>query len=186
MTALRLTYLEGQSFTASAFTIVSGASLVQPNQVFKAGKRAEVTDESGQIARLSSSAELTIIDSPYGLRPEYYGEVAFIGVTPMGPKYRTSCWFAAYAGTADVLIKPSSTPNQDEYLVFRGAIVITEFDVNGRPYGICFVNEGEKLVLEFDDSKSGTDRYSVVSRGAISNTENNNFISQYLDSRAWR
>jgi len=186
MTALRLTYLEGQSSTASSFAIVNGASLIQPNQTFKIGKRAEVTDESGQVARLSASAELTIIDSPYGLRPEYYGEVAFIGVTPMGPKYRTSCWFAAYAGTADVLIKPSAMPNQDEYLVFRGAIVITEFDANGRPYGICFVNEGEKLILAFDIAKSGTDRYSVVSRGAVSSTEIDSFVNSYLDPRNWR
>lgn len=186
MTTLRITYLEGQAFTASALTGVNSASLIQPNQALKIGKRAEFTDESGQIARLSSSAELSIIDSPYGLRPEYYGEVAFIGVTPMGPKYRTSCWFAAIAGTADVLIKPSATPSQDEYFVFRGAIAITEFDSNGRPYGICFVNEGEKLTLGFDDTKNGTDRYFVISRGAISNSENDNFINSYLDGRNWR
>lgn len=185
MTILRLTYLEGHAVTASAFANVNGASLIQPNQVLKIDKRAEVTDKLGQIARLSASAELTIIDSPYGLQPEYYGEVAFIGVTPRGPKYRTSCWFAAVAGTADVLIKPSANPNQDEYLVFRGAIAITEFDSNGRPYGICFVNEGEKLTLGFDDEIKGTDRYFVVSRGAISNAEHDSFIRSYLDCRNW-
>lgn len=184
----RVTFIEGQENSISQSTDAIKLGFVVPDALLKASTRLEIRNLDGQVSRLSKGSELRLIEGPFGLSPEYYGEVALIALAGgRGPKYRTSCWIPApMDGGADVLIRPHSEKNQDEFLVFRGGISITEFDDNNRPYGICFVGQGEKVTLKFDDGRKGKERYSVVSTVKITNQEYDHFISDYLDPRKWQ
>ena len=150
--------------------------------------RIELRDTIGQIVRLGQGGEFKLVDTPLGIRPEYYGEVGILRKNRQCGKYRTSCYKVPFPANepADILVRPGSMPNTDVYHVFTGAIAITEYDSTGRPYGICYVEEGKELVLGYDPAKTGPDRYNVVSQRALADADYDYWVTQYLDPRKWR
>lgn len=185
----RLTYSDqaGQAGVGALGMAGLGGVMAASTTLLATG-RTELRDSTGQVVRLPVGGEFTLVDSPLGLRPEYYGEVVILGKTRNCGKYRTSCWMLPINGdeTADLMVRPNSAGNADDYFVYRGSIAITEYDPSGRTYGICFVNEGERLTLAYDLGKTGRDRYSVVSSGALKSEDYDYFVEIYSDPRNWR
>ena len=182
--SFRLTYAEAG---IRAITGVDPSGLIQRSTTIAAGRRIEVRDEEGQIIRMSSAAELTLIDSPLGLKPEYFGEVAILKKGGCG-KYRTSCWNAAYgtSGRPDIFWRPSGKGDVDEVFAVTGEIVIYEFDENLKQFVICSLCEGEKATLTINSSASTVrDRYSAAI-SQYTDAEYGYILENYLDSRRWR
>lgn len=186
----RVTYIDGtnvQSF-ASLGTAFTAEGLLKPNNLITANSRMELREDTGQIVRLSPGAEFQIIDTPMGMRPEYYGEVTILKKNTNCGKYRTSCYLVPVPADehVDVFMKPGKDKNTDDFLVFSGCMAITEYDEENRAYGICFVKQGEKVTLSFDPNLTGPKRYQVASTSPISNTEYDAFVADYLDPRKWQ
>lgn len=183
----RLTFIES-GFTGTSVTGISASSgLVTPGTTVKAVARLELRDEEGQTVRLSKGAEFTLLDSPMGQKPEYFGEVVILDKGGCG-KYRTSCWNACFGPTQrpDIFWRPTSTPNTDEVFAVKGDLIIYEFDENRRPFSICVVCEGQKGVITYDPSASSLrDRYTSQVAQAT-DTEFGYILDNYLDSRKWR
>lgn len=188
--AWRVTYVDGgglQGFlsTNSAFT---SDGILNSNSPFKANARVELREDTGQIARLAPGAEFQILETPMGMRPEYYGEVAILRKGRNCGKYRTSCFLVPVPADehVDVYMKPGQDENTDDFLVFSGCMAITEYDEDNRAYGICFVKQGERVTLSFDPNLSGSKRYKVKSTVKISDAEYDAFLDNYLDPRKWQ
>ncbi len=185
--SFRLTFVEGRSVKAASLRGVSPSGLLQPNQLLSVPSRTEFRDDQGQVLRLAAGAEIQLIDSPYGIRPEYFGEVGVLKKGGCG-KYRTSCWVNVHlpAERPDFLVRPSNQPNHDEFLVFSGNLLISEFDDDQRPFEIAYVREGDRLVLEHSPAKPISSRYNVVSVSPITDADYDYFLANYLDPRKWR
>jgi len=182
----RLTYNDqaGQA-GVRAIGIAEAGGSIPASTTLKATGKTELRDSTGQVVRLGAGGEFTLVDSPLGLCPECYGEVVLLGKRGH-IKYRTSCWGGGLNEIVDLMVRPNPGGNADDYYVYRGSIAITEYDTSGRAYGICFVNEGERLTLAYDLGKTGRDRYSVVSSSALTDADYNYFVGTYADPRNWR
>ncbi len=186
----RLTYFENQNLVEGIAQLegLSAGGLVKVGSLIKAPARIELRDELGQIVRMAPEAEFQLIESPLGIKPEYYGEIVILRKVNKCGKYRTSCWLVPVPSdeSVDVYMKPGEIENTDEFYVFNGCLAITEYDENNRVYGICFVKQGEKVVLGFDPGQVGEKRYHVVSSSSITDAEYELYVEQYLDGRKWQ
>ncbi|AVH25914.1 hypothetical protein [Vibrio diabolicus] len=182
MNTWRVTYNKSNTLLQGTKSIGHSHS----NKCLTCSDKMELRDEHGQIARLSSGAEIKLIDDVVPAL-ETFGEVFLKNVMVNGhQKYRTSCYSRSMdARIADYFYRPTDLPNQDEMWAVSGTMLIYEFDENNMAYPIASLREGEKAVLTFDDSKVGPERYkaSVV---PISDDEMDYVLKHYVDPRNWR
>lgn len=182
----RVTFLEQGKVLRSGLKGITAEGLVKSRTIVKPGMRSELRNDTGEIIRLAPNGEFKLFDSPYGEKPELYGEVAVLNLERRNGKYRTSCYIKSVTNRcSDLLIRPLSK-NVDEFQVFRGEVQITEYDAANREYTICVLEEGQKAELTFNPRKKGRDRYTVSAIQDIPDEAQDYFLANYLDGRKWR
>jgi len=151
----RVTYLEKGNIFKSGLKWLTSDGIAKSRLKVKPGVRSELRNDAGEIIRMAANGEFKLFDSPYGEKPELYGEVAVMNLEKRNGKYRTSCYIKANQNRcSDMLIKPLGK-NVDEFQVFRGEVQITEYDESNREYTICVLEEGQKADLKYNPSKIG-------------------------------
>ncbi|KMY68640.1 hypothetical protein AAU61_03170 [Desulfocarbo indianensis] len=182
----RVTYLESGNILKSGLKWLRADGMAKPKTMAKPGVRCELRNGVGEVIRLARNGEFKLIDTPYGEKPELYGEVALLNLEKRNGKYRTSCYIKSKHDLgSDLFIKPLAK-NVDEFQVFRGEVQITEYDEANREYTICVLEEGQRAQLKHEPRKTGRARYVVTETGEIPDKDHDYFLSNYLDVRKWR
>lgn len=153
-------------------------SIINTDQNFTFSSHTELTNDNGQVVRFKPNAEFMLESTVFGTIANYYGELALFGVGTYDGKYRTSCYVRGSMGNTDVHIK-NIAPNIDKFSVYRGILLITEYDENNRNFVICSVNTGESATLEADDTKPMRERYKVLKMEKIAESEYYTYIKDF-------
>ena len=181
----RVTFNGGESIN-SLDGVRSNGHIDVGNNI-RSNKPIEIRSTFGHIVRLAKGSEFSLIETPVGVRAEYYGETAVVSMAGPDGKYRTSCYMVAFSEqNPSVLIRPGKEEQTDEFLVFIGDISITEYDEDNRQFHICSVCEGEKVVLTYDESKKMRDRYKVSEVKQLTEEDWQYYLENYLNGSKWR
>lgn len=183
----RVTYTATEKSQVSrAYNLTADGVFAKPPAIASTPK-LELRHASGSLIRLGQGSEFSLIDSPFGLRPQIYGE-GYVAADREGGKYRTSCWTMPLptSQTCDYFIRPKSEETSDQYFALRGDLTIIEFDSSSNPYVIACCKEGKMTEVQYKESETGPGRYSSSDMADIKDEDFEYILNEYVDSRKWR
>lgn len=164
-------------------TLIGLNELILANQ-----SEIEIRSELGFVFRLGQYAEFSLELTVLGISPILYGNIwkgYLSGNTQpivMCAKYRTSC----YIPCASSFYTEAIDGNHDAFYVLSDNFIIWEFDERGKQFPIVTAEEGQKVVLEFDNDRPMRERYTVTSVEEISNKEYDYITESFLNPKEWR
>jgi hypothetical protein len=183
----RVTFVEsGYSALASMCNFSPEGKAIAGIPNISSSPKMEVRGSNGAIIRVGSGGEFTLVDSPLGEQPQFYGEVFVSRENPA--KYRTSCYIghSPSSSTIDYFVKPIPNQDADKYFAIVGDLIIFEFDSNGKPYDIVSVTEGSSAVVAYTKNADGSHKYMAQAPKPIADTDYDYILQNYIDPRKWR
>lgn len=183
----RVTYVDtGYSSLGAMCTFSPKGKAIAGVPNISSSPKMEVRGSNGAIIRVASGGEFTLIDSPLGEQPQFYGEVFVSRENPA--KYRTSCYVgrSPSSSTIDYFVKPVPNQDADEYFAIVGDLIIFEFDENGKPYDIVSVSEGSSAVVSYSKDAGGKIKYGSQPAKPIADADYDYILKNFIDPRNWR
>lgn len=169
------------------FTLNSGQLIGLNDLILSNDSRIEIRNSTGLIFRLGTHSEFSLEQTVNGIVPIYFGSVyktRFSGIPTVmcSGKYRTSC----YTQCMNTLFTENISSNKDIFYGMSDDIHIWEYDENGRRFPIVSIGEGQKVTLQFDNSKPMRERYTVFSIDMISDDDYDRITQKFINNKYWR
>jgi len=186
MATYRVTYREENAEVAIA-TVLNGSRVLPQNVTLKSPGRIELRSSDGDVFRLQKDTEFCLIDQEEGMQPEIHGEVFSYVIATWWHSKHTSWTCRNHASAPlQLLVRPSlEFENTEEYILALGEMVIHDYDIHGRYFVICNLQQGEKAFVTYDPNLPVCPSRYTANIVDMSDQDWQYISENYLDNRKW-
>lgn len=177
-----------KNINGDIYKVDMGASVSEGGILFTNDHRVEIKSSSGITYRLAENSEFSIERTVAGVVPVYYGKVYISGYTPNkfidGGKYRTSCYNSTTRPLDLVIMNYSE--NVDIYYSLEYEAEVHEYDEKGERFNLFFSDKFTETKLETVAHKSMRDKYKVLCKRIMTNSEIERIYDYFVNPINWR